>query len=405
MTRGRLILLILVPALLLLIYGIVVNSTWKEVKVPTPLQGEAAINPFYAAEKLVKELGAEGRWSRDLTQLPKPTEALLVSGWHWNVSAPRRERLQRWVESGGRLVVDGSVVGIEELADWLDVEIVYPFEDEEEDYSTDPDTYQSEEAASEAEQMTSDDLQDCRDFSHEVSPPGIEHLRDRWTFCSFDRDRRFVGQSNVTWALADSVGTQVIRVSRGRGSVTIVDGTPFMWRELQRVDHGLLLVNALQLRRGDAVLFLSGDREDSLLDLIWRHGWPVVLLGLVTVLTLLWRRGARLGPLLPDPDPARRSLGEQILGTGRFIFRAGGAHALHTAALQALDRIAEQKLRGYARMTEPARVSALAEATAIDASRLASARDWPRAAKPGELATAVACLESARRLIAALKIR
>jgi hypothetical protein len=393
MTRGRLILFIAVPAAILLVYGFVVNSTWKETKVPTPLQGEAAINPFYAAVKLVKELGAEGRWSRDHAQLPKPTEALLVSGWHWNVSEPRRVRLQKWVESGGRLVVDGSTVGIEDLASWLDLQIVYPFEDDsEEDYEDEP-------------APTADSLDDCREFTHQVTPPGVQHLSNEWTFCSFDRERRFVGESNVTWALADSYGTQVIRVTRGRGSVTIVDGTPFMWRELQRSDHGLLLVNALQLRRGDSIWFLSGDREESLLDLIWRHGWPVVVLGLIAVLTLLWRRGARLGPLLPDPDPARRSLGEQILGTGRFIFRAGGAHALHTAAMQALDRVAEQKLRGYARMAEPERITVLAESTAIEAARLTTARDWPRAAKPHDLATAVACLESARRILAALKIR
>jgi hypothetical protein len=401
MTRGRLITLVIVGAVGLLAYFVASISSWEEITVPTPLQGEAAINPFYAAERLVEDLGSDADWSRDLTQLPPAETAMLLTGWHWNVSTPRRTRLEKWVESGGRLIVDSSIVGIDELTEWLGITIVYPFEDEDEDESESTMVERTAEDSAEDEP-----LEDCRSFSHVVTRALLEREREPWTLCSMSYARRFEApEGETTWRLDDEIGAQVVRVTRGRGSVTIVDGSPFMWRELQRVDHAVLLVNALQLRRNDRVLFVSGDREQSLLDLIWRYGWPVVILSLLATLALLWRRSARLGPPLPEPDPARRSLGEQILGTGRFIFRSGGAHALHTAAMQALDRIAEQRLRGYGRMSEAERVAMLAEATAIESGRLANARDWPRAGRKSELATAVASLEAARRLIASLKPR
>ena len=42
---------------------------------------------------------------------PPADSVIVLSAWHWNLSAGRREALERWVESGGRLVVDRTLVG------------------------------------------------------------------------------------------------------------------------------------------------------------------------------------------------------------------------------------------------------------------------------------------------------
>jgi hypothetical protein len=404
MTRGQIILGIVVAALGLLVYYIASISTWKETEIPTPLRGEAAINPFYAAENLVKRLGGQAKWSRELTALPPNNHAMVLSGWHWDVSAPRRREIEQWVEKGGRLVVDQSIIAADQLYDWAGVrrdEFTYS---DDEDETPDP----ADESGGQTEQDDAPspwDAKPCREYRHAGVTRELDPTRRPWTLCDMAYERRLDVAGELQWGLADEFGLQAVRVKVGAGSVTIVDGTPFMWRELQVEDHGLLLAAALDLRRGDHVLFLSGDREQSLLDLIWRFGWPVVLLTLAAILAWIWRRGARFGPPLPDPIPARRSLGEQIRGTGGFIFRAGGAHALHTAAMQALDRLGEQRLRGYANLPEAERARVLADATALDVERIRSARDWPRTARAADLGTAVACLESARRLLAAYKIR
>ena len=97
------------------------QMSFKEMKVPVPLQGEAARNPFYAAIRLSEELGAEATWERVFTQ-PPDDSVIFLSEWNWTLSRTRRERLERWVEAGGRLIVDGSMIGgFEEFERWSGV--------------------------------------------------------------------------------------------------------------------------------------------------------------------------------------------------------------------------------------------------------------------------------------------
>ena len=97
------------------------------------------------------------------------------------------------------------------------------------------------------------------------------------------------------------------------------------------------------MRRGDDVHFLSEDTHPSLLALLWRYGAPVVMLTLTLVALVLWRGGVRFGPLAAAADAARRSLVEQIRGTGQFILRHGGGHSLHAASVRALDEAAKRR--------------------------------------------------------------
>ncbi|HVJ28982.1 MAG TPA: hypothetical protein VNA66_01625, partial [Gammaproteobacteria bacterium] len=113
---------IVLVVFVLLVVGLVVsNTTWGEVEIPTPLRGDAAKNPFYAAQKLVETLGAtsERRESLDDT----PSDAVVVlSTWGWDIDRARREGFERWVEAGGRLVVDAALIsGTDAFETWSGV--------------------------------------------------------------------------------------------------------------------------------------------------------------------------------------------------------------------------------------------------------------------------------------------
>src|SRR5262245_32534163 len=101
-----------------------------------PLRGEAAHNPFYAAIRLSQELGAEATWERVFTA-PPADSVILLSQWNWTLSRPRRERIQQWVEAGGRLIVDDSLIGaFEEFESWSGVsQLEREYEEEEEEDS------------------------------------------------------------------------------------------------------------------------------------------------------------------------------------------------------------------------------------------------------------------------------
>jgi hypothetical protein len=187
-----------------------------------------------------------------------------------------------------------------------------------------------------------------------------------------------------------------MRVAIGRGSVTVVNSAPFRYRSLFDGDHGRLFVAAAQLRHGDEVHFMSEDDYPGLMTLMWRRGAPVVAIGLVLVGLLLWRGAVRFGPLAPSPASARRSLADQIRGSGRFALQCGG-QALHAAVVRALDEAARRRISRYGSMPPDGRSAALARLTGIDGDALSSAVDLSRPRRAGELHRTLTLLEAARR--------
>src|ERR1700760_1925572 len=109
MTRERISWALVVLAAIALITWVARNTYWTTVNVPLPPQGEAATNPFYIRQKFAEALGARARWATDFT-LPPTTGIVYLSSLDWDLLPERRKRFEKWVESGGRLVVDGTFI-------------------------------------------------------------------------------------------------------------------------------------------------------------------------------------------------------------------------------------------------------------------------------------------------------
>src|SRR6266487_2505218 len=109
MRRASIILLLVGVPLVLLVFWIASHTYWADTTLPMPPKGEALINPFYAVQRFAEALGARTAWDRVLT-VPPADSVIVLSAWHWSLSRGRREALERWVESGGRLVVDRTLV-------------------------------------------------------------------------------------------------------------------------------------------------------------------------------------------------------------------------------------------------------------------------------------------------------
>jgi hypothetical protein len=137
----------------------------------------------------------------------------------------------------------------------------------------------------------------------------------------------------------------------------------------------------------------------SLPALVWLHGAPVVVVLGIFIALALWRGAARFGPLVAPLDRARRSLGEQILGTGRFVVRFGSGAALQSAAARALHEAAARRVGGYAALSASAQAAAIARLTGIETAALAAALESKPNLRLLELRAALALLESARRRI------
>jgi hypothetical protein len=380
MTRARLISLLAGLSLVALIAWIASNTYWADSKVPMPAKGEALTNPFYAVQRFAEALGARTAWDRVLTT--PPTDSVIVlSAWHWNLSAGRRDALERWVESGGRLVVDRTLLagGEKEFERWSGIEREYRKPNDA---------------------SGSVDWQHvlCSEFKEEHNGTPVSGSSEAsYRMCGLDRISSLTSTENAVWALRDASGIQAMRVEVSRGSVTVINATPFRERSLFDGDHGWLFATATQLRRGDDVHFMSEDAHPSLLALLWRYGAPVVMLTLTLVALVLWRGGVRFGPLAAAPDPARRSMVEQIRGTGQFALRHGGGNSIHAASVRALDEAAQRRVPIYASLSPDERAEALSRLTGLDRDALAAAVQHVGVRRSHDLRNTIALLEAARR--------
>lgn len=371
--RG-LILIVLVG----LVFWIAQNTYWEEVPIPQPLQGEAASNPFYTASRLSSELATRPHWQRVFAATPPQDAVLVASEWNWGLFPTRRERLQRWVASGGRLVVDRSLIGgVKELQEWAGVE-----------------RYTLNQSAPRSARNET-----CPTLTEE-KPAGMAGPAHHFRVCGLDRRVGLRVSRKTSWMLRDSSSTvQALRVPIGLGSVTVVNSLPFNNRTLLEGDNAALFVAATQLRHGDVIWFVTEERSASLLWLTWKTGAPVVLLMLALIAAALWRASARFGPPQAPTEVARRSLAEQIRGTGQFTLRFGGGQALHAAEIRALREAAERRIPGYSRLSSEQRLEHLAQRVGVQSQSLAVALNPAAPRRQGELRQRLAMLEHIRRTL------
>jgi hypothetical protein len=292
----------------LVVLWVVRNTEWGEVEIPAPLRGEAATNPFYAAQELVEALGATSE-RRESLGATSNAALVVLSTWGWDINSARRTELERWVEGGGRLVVDAALItGSDAFAEWSGIARERDEPDPDEDLLQAPEVVEPCETVAELRE-------------------GVA-TGESFEVCSFDRASWLEAGDDVSWGLEDDEGYLVAaRVSVGSGSVTVVNGVPFVYRGLLEGEHGELLAAATNFRSGDHVVFMSEADVSSLLELVWRHGAPVVVVLLLFIALALWRGAVRFGPLVAPAERVRRSLAEQILGTGRFAMRVGRRRA------------------------------------------------------------------------------
>jgi hypothetical protein len=367
-------------AFVLFVAGYIVRNTeWGEVEIPTPLRGAAATNPFYAAQKLVETLGATSERRESLGDTPSDA-VVVLSTWGWDIDRARRETFERWVEAGGRLVVDAALItGSDAFENWSGISRqrmeIDPFAED----------------STAAQRL----FERCRNVT-EIPAQSASTVPDL-EVCDFDWASWIETDKRLLWALDDEGTLVAARVIVGRGTVTVLTGVPFVSRELFEGAHGEVLAAATALRAGDHVVFMSEADVASLPELVWRYGAPVVGVLLLWIALALWRGAMRFGPLVAASERARRSLAEQVLGTGRFAVRVGGGAALVAAERRALHEAAARRIVGYERLAVAAQAEAVAKLARVDGAALAAALDSEQTARPLELRAKLALLEAARR--------
>ena len=372
-----------------------------------PPRGEAATNPLYATQQLLRHLGGTVgtplRWG---AALPPPGSTLFLDWPDWAVEHDRHKELQQWVASGGHLLISSRLLGGTSLDDDRTGAAPQgpPDNPPRRDFAWVPVTPQD---------VKPGRVVQCRTLHEDrlVRP----HYSDRTSFQLCVKGLRQVLRSSEVplWALSSDEGIIATRHQAGSGTVTVHSipsdtkrradrRVPLIFGNqlLEEGDHALIVAALLQAGPSRQFWFVpdapSGPSHPSFIRWLWANAWVAMVLAVLATAAGLWRGARRFGPGIAPALPVRRSMGEQICGTAQFL-RTHDAHVLHQATLNALDQAAVSHIPGYSEMLIEERARALGDLTAISPASLAQALLPRQAHQPIHGLQTLQLLETARR--------
>ncbi len=289
-------------------------------------QPEAIEDPYLAYGRLLERMGSPVRRldapSR-LESLPAGG-SLLIAGRRLAYMTPERvRRIVAWVERGGNLILEWERPGIDDpLLEAFGISRVFPKE--------------------------------------APRPPGARDVRDAVTssVLTFDwphlggpvraragtRVGSLVDERNRTDVHVVRQGDRLVgfAVPVGQGRVTALPSLRFLRNDLLgELDHaelGWRLVSGA----GSVLLYLQL-QSAGLADWLQNEAWPAVVAAALLLLLWLARIVPRFGPLEPDAPPARRSLLEHIVASGRFLWSRDAAAELLAAVQERAARATRRK--------------------------------------------------------------
>jgi len=430
--KSPLILRTLLVLLALLVVGWVVHKTrWEDVEVEDEAHGKAATDPYYSLRHVLQGAGATLEVRNSLEPLPPAGATLFLESDQWDIFPEREARLKAWVEAGGHLVLPSPhAFGDDDRLRWVPLTSIDPRrplakktpaasatddeddDDERKDAKSDKSgrtPQQTEQQRRRAEKLARRlgvRIPDraCTVFTETgaTTQPAFEPGR-HFRACAPAGVLRTLGHVAPTWMLAGTPGTLAMRVPVGRGDVTGV--TPLLELEnhdLLDGDNGLIAAAVLQAVPGRVVWIVEDESREPLLGWLWHEARTPFLLALAAVALSLWRLMTRFGPREAVPPQARRSMGEQVRGTGQFI-ASNDARALHAATRKAFEDAARPRVQAWAERDDADRIAALAQslapATPLDAAALLAALHVGGGATNPQVLAATTLLEQARRAI------
>jgi len=436
--KGPAILRTLLVLLALLVVGWVVHKTrWVDVEVEDEAHGKAATDPYYSLRHVLQGAGATLEVRNSLEPLPPAGATLFLESDQWNIFPEREARLKAWVEAGGHLVLlSPHAFGDDDGLRWVPLTSIDPRrpalkktpaasaadddEDDDDERKDDRKNAKSDDKPRQTPQQTEQQRRRAEKLARRLgvriperactvftetgatTQPAFEPGR-HFRACAPAGVLRTLNHVEPTWMLAGTPGTLAMRVPVGRGDVTGV--TPLLELEnhdLLDGDNALIAAAVLQAKPGRAVWIVEDESREPLLGWLWHEARTPFLLALAAVALSLWRLMTRFGPREAVPPQARRSMGEQVRGTGQFIADTD-ARALHAATRKAFEDAARPRVEAWAERDDADRIAALAQslapAAALDAAALLAALHVGGGATKPQILAATAVLEQARRAI------
>jgi len=285
-------------------------------EIETGFSWNARKNAFLAAERFLLRLdiAAESVAGRGrLRDLPAPQDVLLVKGLG-PMNDQRREALHQWLSAGGHLVVEAMELWEPDAeADSRDFLARYGVRLRESEEKPPDDTVIGEvdvehyPVTLEAEFLARYYLEDAEGEAHgAVSAGGYYRL---------------------------------LQYRVGEGALTVAsDLALFSNAGIGERDHALFLALLTEPQEGGMIWLLYDSGVPGLGTLLWRSAPYALIAAACLVVITLWHLGARLGPLLPAPEPGRRDLLAHLHALAHFQWRHGRGSSLTRVTRERVER-------------------------------------------------------------------
>jgi hypothetical protein len=421
LTRGRLIFLVVLLVCGAGGYWVYENLTWEEIHVPGMPRGEAARNNLLAAERLIVAMGGKAHSDHVFKALPEgdPQHAVLIFPTQRRTLTPRqRAQIYDWVERGGHLVaVTYTIAGDDAFPDELMERAgVRQF------WSTPPKGKKPRKTGESGESDAGDASEDLADDIAPAKPrprsvpaaknasdcplqresgtlaPRFGTTPDATLKVCFDQRFRVKARGDVLWQAKDASGVHAIAVALGKGRVTVLTDYDFMLNNaIGRADHADFLLAMIGFKAGMNVSLIPREDVPGIVELAWRTGWPVLLALCAAILIALWRKAARLGPVVAQLETARRSIGEHVRASGEFLWRHGQAEALWKGTLEEVQRRIDLTLPVQHLRNPDDRLRLIEKRTGLGLARLQQAFFPQPSPRSDDFVRAIATLEHVRK--------
>ncbi len=270
---------------------------------PLPPAGEASYNPLYALRLALREDGVDAV-SRQRLQLDSVElgvrDTVLLLGDPRTLPARDVDALLDWAYDGGHLLVTTP-------PGWR--------------FSAE----QSWELLSQLGLQLMPKSRECMGFA----VPGEDHHVE---FCGSARFTLQGIDPALTWGDFEK-GFVFARIAVGDGTVDVLADMAFLHNDaLNDGPHIVLTRQLLAPNYGEGKMHLIyAANMPPLWRLLLERAWMAWIPLLLALLAFLWMRMQRVGPLMPSPPEARRSLLEHVQASGEHLRRHGLSATLHGA--------------------------------------------------------------------------
>lgn len=316
---------------------------------PIRPSAEAWVDHFLVARRLLDGFAiAQRNLDTIEAELPEGAAVIVLPAGRGVVSPGALQRLQDSVAAGAHLIVESEEAELDPVLDAFGIVRV----------GADDDNYSREWWRSRWMLRTQSGVLDASELltiERKESPPLRVTLHGPHTLESL---------YPTLWEARRGDDVRALQLAHGEGRVTVVDDLGFAYNfVIGRNDNAEFLLWLVADPRPPAEVVFVAQRNTGLWPWLRDNAWTA-LIGLGLLLAVwLWSLAPRFGPLLPDPEPARRRLLDHLRASGRLLWagRAGSelaaqgqAYALdawerhypHVRLLQPAARIAQLQLAG-----------------------------------------------------------